>query len=254
MAVDGGDPLEGPSWLFASIKKKKRKSSVVRKLSCILSDMDSTAGTSSVDNSELELLETSSNNASGMVLDKDLRHSEPQDDQENVPLDGERTILNPGSRVSVAASPRTPLSSLKARLEDGVNIKEARIMLNNVGVTPETTDSPSIGKNKDLTLDQLFSFGLRSDSDESSLLKRKFGSLEQEGSSVSQPTVMLKKARTTDIAAASRMEVRLENVIQPQEPEKPTEGRSRRQRAGQVSYKEASVRQKMRQVTFYKLQ
>jgi len=250
MAMDGEDPLEGPSWLFASIKKKKRKSSAVRKLSCILSDMDSTAGTSSIDNSELELLETSSANASGMVLDKDLRQSGPQDDQENVPLDdGERTILNPGSRVSVAASPRTPLTSLKTRLEDGVNIKEARIMLSNVGVTPETTDSPSVGKNKDLTLDQLFSFGIRSDSDESSLLKRKFGSLEQEGSSVSQPTVMLKKARTTDIAAASRMEVRLENVSQPPEPEieKPAEGRSRRQRAGQVSYKEVSVRQKMRQ-------
>ena len=133
MAVGGGDPLEGPSWLFASIKKKKRKSSAVRKLSCILSDMDSTAGTSSIDNSELELLETSSANASGMVLEKDLRQSGPQDDQENVPLDdGERTILNPGSRVSVAASPRTPLTSLKTRLEDGVNIKEARIMLSNV--------------------------------------------------------------------------------------------------------------------------
>ena len=116
------------------------------------------------------------------------------------------------------------------------------------------TDSPSVGKNKDLTLDQLFSFGLRTDSDESSLLKRKFGSLEQEGSSVSQPTVMLKKARTTDIAAASRMEVRLENVSkpQPQEIEKPAEGRSRRQRGGAVSYKEASVRQKMRQVKHWK--
>ena len=32
-----------------------------------------------------------------MVLDKDL------DDQENVPLYGERTFLNPGSRVSVEA-------------------------------------------------------------------------------------------------------------------------------------------------------
>ena len=76
-------------------------------------------------------------------------------------------------------------------------------MLNNVGVTPELTDSPTVGKNKDLTLDQLFGFGLRSDSDESSLLKRKFGSLEQEGSSVSQPTVMLKKARTTDGLSAA---------------------------------------------------
>ena len=195
MAVDGGDPLEGPSWLFASIKKKKRKSNAVRKLSCIMSDLDNTAGSSSMEESELELLETSSNTASGMVLDKDLRPSEPIDDQENVPLDGERTMLNPGSRVSVsiASSPRTPLTSLKTRLEDGVNIKEARIMLNNVGVTPGTTDSPTVGKNKDLTLDQLFGFGLRSDSDESSLLKRKFGSLEQEGSSVSQPTVMLKE-------------------------------------------------------------
>ena len=257
MAVDGGDPLEGPSWLFASIKKKKRKSNAVRKLSCIMSDLDNTVGTSSMDNSELELLETSSNNASGMVLDMDLRPSEPHDDQGIVPLDGERTMLNPGSRVSIASSPRTPLTSLKTRLEDGVNIKEARIMLNNVGVTSESTESPTVGKNKDLTLDQLFGFGLRSDSDETSLLKRKFGSLEQEGSCVSQPTVILKMARFTDIAAASvqlqqNIEVRLENVSQPREaePEKPAEpeGRSRRQRAGQVSYKELSVRQKMRQV------
>ena len=64
MAVDGGDPLEGPSWLFASIKKKKRKSNAVRKLSCIMSDLDNTAGSSSMEESELELLETSSNNAS----------------------------------------------------------------------------------------------------------------------------------------------------------------------------------------------
>ena len=60
----------------------------MRKLSCIMSDLDNTAGTSSMDDSELELLETSSNNASGMVLGKDLCPSEPQDDQENVPLDG----------------------------------------------------------------------------------------------------------------------------------------------------------------------
>ena len=53
-----------------------------------MSDLDYTAGTSSMDDSELELLETSSNNASGMVLGKDLCPSEPQDDQENVPLDG----------------------------------------------------------------------------------------------------------------------------------------------------------------------
>ena len=141
-------------------------------------------------------------------------------------------MLNPGSRVSVASSPRTPLTSLNTRLEDGVNIKEARIMLNNVGVTPELTDSPTVGKNKDLTLDQLFGFGLRSDSDESSLLKRKFGSLEQEGSSVSQPTVMLKKARTTDISVQlqQHVQVRLENVSQPREsePEKPAEPEGRK--------------------------
>ena len=63
---------------------------------------------------------------------------------------------------------------------------------------------------------------------------------------MSQLTVMLKKARTTDITAASvklqqNIEVRLENVSQPREaePEKPAEpeGRARRLGAGQVSYK-----------------
>ena len=247
---DGCDPLEGPSWLFASAKKKKRKSSAVRKLSCIMSDLDNTAGTSSMDGSELEVLETSSGNHSGLVLDKDLRlpNVAVHDDQENVPLDGERTILNPGSRVSVAASPRTPLTSLR--------IKEARIMLSNVGATPQSSDSPTVGRNKDRTLDQLFALGLRNDSDEGSL-KRKFGS---EGSNVSQPTVAVKKARITDIAQQlnQNLEVRVENVGQQrktnesgnseQPADNPVEGRSRRAKS-QVSYKEVSVTQKMRQVT-----
>ena len=87
------DPLEGPSWLFASVKKKKRRSSAVKKLSCIMSDLDNTdTNTSALDSSDID--------PSGQfVLDRDLRQSINQpivtpdilvedgdSNQENVPI------------------------------------------------------------------------------------------------------------------------------------------------------------------------
>ena len=44
--------LEGPSWLFASVQKKKRRSGAVRKLSCIMSDLD-TSSASVLDTSDI---------------------------------------------------------------------------------------------------------------------------------------------------------------------------------------------------------
>ena len=77
------DPLEGPSWLFASVHKKKRRSSAVRKLSCVWSDSEraSTMGssgraTSSFDCSDIDISSggegASSREVSGYVLDRDL--------------------------------------------------------------------------------------------------------------------------------------------------------------------------------------
>merc|ERR1719186_210666 len=78
------DPLEGPSWLFASVHKKKRRSSAVRKLSAVWSDSErgssvGTSGritTSSLDSSDLDMSSpgegASSREVSGYVLDRDL--------------------------------------------------------------------------------------------------------------------------------------------------------------------------------------
>eukprot|EP00092_Neocalanus_flemingeri_P005808 GFUD01006251.1.p1 GENE.GFUD01006251.1~~GFUD01006251.1.p1 ORF type:complete len:1390 (+),score=406.14 GFUD01006251.1:54-4223(+) len=78
------DPLEGPSWLFASVHKKKRRSSVARKLSAVWSDNErastmgssSGRGTSSLDSSDLDYSSAgegaSSREVSGYVLDRDL--------------------------------------------------------------------------------------------------------------------------------------------------------------------------------------
>eukprot|EP00092_Neocalanus_flemingeri_P016972 GFUD01018357.1.p1 GENE.GFUD01018357.1~~GFUD01018357.1.p1 ORF type:complete len:1382 (-),score=385.34 GFUD01018357.1:112-4257(-) len=78
------DSLEGPSWLFASVHKKKRRSSVARKLSAVWSDNErastmgssSGRGTSSLDSSDLDYSSAgegaSSREVSGYVLERDL--------------------------------------------------------------------------------------------------------------------------------------------------------------------------------------
>ena len=261
---------EGPSWLFASVKKKKRKSSAVKKLSCIMSDLDSTAASQSatLDSSDLE---TSSTNVSvsGSVLDRDLRQSvaanqeEPQDEtqdenQENIPIRGESASSSRPLPV-----PRTPLTNLMLTCPDDggseVRLKEARILLNNVG-TPNSAeeDSPIIMlKRKKMTLDDLFSLGTRQDDsrgDEGSSSKRKFGSDSQVVESTKAP----KKARTTDMAANAMLnvEVRLEKCGRTSSEASEDNvrlaaaeegGRSRRQRS-QVSYKEPAIGKKLRQV------
>ena len=262
---------EGPSWLFASVKKKKRKSSAVKKLSCIMSDLDSTAASQSatLDSSDLE---TSSTNVSvsGSVLDRDLRQSvaanqeEPQDEtqdenQENIPIRGESASSSRPLPV-----PRTPLTNLMLTCPDDggseVRLKEARILLNNVG-TPNSAeeDSPIIMlKRKKMTLDDLFSLGTRQEEDrgdEGSSSKRKFGSDSQVVESTKAP----KKARTTDMAANAMLqnvEVRLEKCGRTSSEASEDNvrlaaaeegGRSRRQRS-QVSYKEPAIGKKLRQV------
>ena len=264
------DPLEGPSWLFASVKKKKRRSSAVKKLSCIMSDLDNTdTNTSALDSSDID--------PSGQfVLDRDLRQSINQpivtpdilvedgdSNQENVPINEDIPNVSNITATRDLQTPRTPLSSLGTCLDEGgnqINLKEARIMLNNVGVdgqnSPRNVITPSpvlISRKKTLTLDELFSFGVREDL--TPKLKRKYGSDSQVGEV--QPK--LKKARNTEVPQSSNvrlqnLEVRLEkNICQTDKPEEDhppvveAGGRSRRQKSS-VSYKEPSLGKKMRQV------
>ena len=275
------DPLEGPSWLFASVKKKKRRSSAVKKLSCIMSDLDNTDNNSALDNSDID---PSSREPSGQfVLDRDLRQSlmvensnnqqpilspdivvDDDSNQENVPINEDITNAANISGTRDLQTPRTPLSSLGTCLDEGgnsINLKEARIMLNNVGVDGQNNSgnivvSPSpvlLTRKKTLTLDELFSFGVRDDL--TPKMKRKYGSDSQVGGCQPKP---LKKARNTEVPQTANvrlhnLEVRLEkNICQADKPEEEptvveTGGRSRRQKST-VSYKEPSLGKKMRQV------
>jgi len=268
----GIDPMEGPSWLFASVKKKKRRSSAVRKLSCIMSDLDNTAS-SSLDGSQSEESRPSSN----FVLDPDLRESmlpetvgnivqnilddDDESNQENVPLETYPNSGRVGSRLSSSSSSRTPLSSLETCVDDRgnqVNLKEARIMLNNVGVDSidNVVDSVSPAPRlKKMTLDDLFSNGVRSDYTEVTF-KRKFGSDSQ----VADSSKTKKKPRTTEVTSnvkLQNLEVRLENLASPvvESPQsnvetnndQQIEGRSRRRNKSQVSYKEPGLGKKLRQ-------
>ena len=277
------DPLEGPSWLFASVKKKKRRSSAVKKLSCIMSDLDNTDNNSALDNSDID---PSSREPSGQfVLDRDLRQSlvvehsnnpailspdiveDGDSNQENVPVNEDIENAANISGTRDLATPRTPLSSLGTCLDEGgnsINLKEARIMLNNVGVDGQNSSrnvlSPSpvlMTRKNTLTLDELFSFGIRDDI--TPKLKRKYGSDSQVGESQPKP---LKKARNTEVPQSANvrlqnLEVRLEkNICQADKPEEDptvveTGGRSRRQKSA-VSYKEPSLGKKMRQVCSFK--
>ena len=275
------DPMEGPSWLFASVKKKKRRTSAVKKLSCIMSDLD---------NSEEELdlsLDSNLGDQQGeFVLDKDLRQSQlpsqEDDNQENVPLDdGDEVRLSNEPRNQVTVTPRTPLSSLRTCLDDGgnqVSLKEARVMLNNVSnVSLEGTasgeDSPFLtNRKKTMTLDELFMSSKTKDDYDESLTcvgaKRKFGSEPRMG----EATKPSKKPRTTELPSTTsasfnlvqNVEVRLEKNLGLSNDENSliqgnrtstesqagseTEGRSSRRAKTKVSYKEPALGKKLRQV------
>jgi len=268
MVADGADPMEGPSWLFASVKKKKRRSSAVKKLSCIMSDLDNTED-DSLDDSNL------GDTPGAFVLDRDLRQSQllpavnpssqDDNDQENVPLDdGGEVNISLEQRNPVIVTPRTPLSSLKTCLDEGgnrVNLKEARVMLNNVSnVSLEGTtsggESPLLtNRKKTMTLEELFSLGTRDDEEEADVnmsstgAKRKFGSEPRMG----EATKPSKKPRTTStgFSLMQNVEVRIEksiqaNVSSESQASSETEGRSRRAKAN-VSYKEPALGKKLRQ-------
>merc|ERR1712048_98763 len=246
--------------------------------SCIMSELDNTdSNTSALDSSDID---PSSREPSGQfVLDRDLRQSllssinqpivtpdilveDGDSNQENVPINEDIPNVTNITGTRDLQTPRTPLSSLGTCLDEGgnqINLKEARIMLNNVGVdgqnSPRKVISPSpvlISKKKTLTLDELFSFGVREDL--TPKLKRKYGSDSQVGEV--QPK--LKKARNTEVPQSSNvrlqnLEVRLEkNICQTDKPEEDhppvveAGGRSRRQKTS-VSYKEPSLGKKMRQ-------
>ena len=282
--MDINDPMEGPSWLFASVKKKKRRSSVVKKLSCIMSDLDNTETNTSHDDSDIGGADSGSG---GFVLDQDLRQSNEDVevdhfDQENVPVTDDDLANMSGVRNLV--TPRAPLSSLKTCVDEGgnlVNLKEARVMLNNVSMdhitgSTEQHESPLLGgRKKTMTLDELFSLGTKEDcGDTSTSTKRKFRS----DSKMEDQTKAQKRPRATELGstAASTSGVKLQNLevrleknnvglgsnedavdntasASSSEPQHSVSedpqpgGRSRRTKAA-VSYKEPALGKKLRQV------
>ena len=146
------DPLEGPSWLFASVKKKKkRRSSAARKLSVLLSDSErdsvQTNSGRSVklsknegvfnssdinlpseaeeildDSSDFELdqdllenavMLTPQHESEKSVFDDNMDLTSNNDDQENNPLQVSGGAIDENNlSISVSQGSRTPLSSL----------------------------------------------------------------------------------------------------------------------------------------------
>jgi len=110
------DPLEGPSWLFASVHKKKRRSSAVRKLSCVWSDserastMGSSSGraTTSLDSSDIDISSggegASSREVSGYVLDRDLLENAVVVHTPDATLEASTLEPTPGNSVSCLAN------------------------------------------------------------------------------------------------------------------------------------------------------
>eukprot|EP00090_Calanus_glacialis_P007812 TRINITY_DN16251_c0_g1_i1.p1 TRINITY_DN16251_c0_g1~~TRINITY_DN16251_c0_g1_i1.p1 ORF type:complete len:1069 (-),score=415.63 TRINITY_DN16251_c0_g1_i1:309-3422(-) len=120
------DPLEGPSWLFASVHKKKRRSSAVRKLSAVWSDSEraSTMGssgraTSSLDSSDIDMSGASSREVSGYVLDRDLLETAVVNATPEVSLDTSTVEATPARPAqSSTSSVATSTNSVTAFEED----------------------------------------------------------------------------------------------------------------------------------------
>jgi len=285
------DPMEGPSWLFAP-STKKRRSSVARRLSAVLSDSErgssrSTAtmnctskATLSLNSSDIDVSNTgdglSSAEVSGYVLDRDLletavmlpshdasidksgpvvddgarvtsdddmmdltRPAESQvtdqrlnsSNQENAPVElvEHSGIYESNISISVSNTPRTPLSSLtytdssgevvkfNPRTDTGVTVarlREARILLDNVGMGDEGATTPyklsecyiDLSPGRSMSLDQLFSLGLRagiaSPNESPKVMKRKHVS------EMTNAVTPSKKRRMTDMPSYRQRGVR----------------------------------------------
>merc|ERR1719186_1833957 len=123
------DPLEGPSWLFASVHKKKRRSSAVRKLSAVWSDSErgssvGTSGritTSSLDSSDLDMSSpgegASSREVSGYVLDRDLLETAVVVATPDVTLETSSAEVTPAKPASSSSS-NGAVNSITAFEED----------------------------------------------------------------------------------------------------------------------------------------
>merc|ERR1719186_2115253 len=126
------DPLEGPSWLFASVHKKKRRSSAVRKLSAVWSDSErgssvGTTGTSgritpsSLDSSDLDMSSpgegASSREVSGYVLDRDLLETAVVVATPDVTLETSSAEVTP-AKPATSSSSNVAVNSVTAFEED----------------------------------------------------------------------------------------------------------------------------------------
>jgi len=237
------DPTEGPSWLFASVKKKKKRRTASKKLTAIFSDLD--VSTSSTADTSGNVMLVLPDNLESPAVDR-------EENQENE--ESEQAAAVPVREPSDGA--RTPLSPLSQHRDESghlVNIREPRIMLSNVGIQGEALGHSPLVKGK-RTLDELFS--LVRNSSPSRQSKRKCSS--DPHSELHSRQVGAKKARCTDLPVLSdlqprlqELEVRLEKVEvtarEASDDSGQTEGGRRRRNRSQVSYKEPSLGKKLRQ-------
>ena len=247
------DPTEGPSWLFASVKKKKKRKAASKKLSAIFSDLD-VSSTSNV-----------SSDASGSFRLADHLEAPVGVVAALSPENQENESSDPAGVFVREQADRTPLSPLTQHRDDNghmVNILEPRVLLSNVGVETQEAEASSspIGKGK-RTLDELFS--LVRDASPPSVCpspgkvrysKRKCSSDPR--SEQHDTTRNVRAKRATEPPRLQSLEVRLEKIDVLQdvgnssaETDVAREGRAKRNRS-QVSYKEPSLGKKLRQVKF----
>ena len=238
------DPREGPSWLFASVKKKKKRKNASKKLSAIFSDLDVTANLSADNSGNFLLAEALESPA--------LERGENEENLPDLPGSAEEPREQPGE----SQAGRTPLSPLTThRDETGqlVNIREPRIFLSNVGTS---NNSPAAKQSRNL--DEFFS-RVRSVSPSQAgaarSSKRKWSSNpdSEAGREAITATRGTKKPRATDLPRIHQEELS-DNVSTTSSStasraveSSEGEGRVRRQRS-QVSYKEPSLGTKLRQV------
>ena len=241
------DPREGPSWLFASVKKKKKRKNASKKLSAIFSDLDVTTNVSA--DSSFHLAEALESPAVGR-----------EENQENQPGRAETEEPAGGSQAGAGRTPLSPLSPHRDETGQLVNIMEPRIVLNNVGLfggqgSPGQTNSPVVKEKR--TLEEFFSRVMSASPSQSAVggrfSKRKCSSDPQrDREGLGQRT---KKPRATDLPSlASRHQEEVEHTEvsssgSSSRASSEVEGRVRRQRS-QVSYKEPSLGKKLRQVKY----
>jgi len=123
-----GNPMEGPSWLFASVEKKRRTSRAAKKLSKILSEDGAGSSDSSYSPEESDLSEENSPGLeTGFVLDRDL-------------LQPEAAGHEVGRGSSLTSRTSTDIMDMElTRTENGENVNDTSLDNSNLSISVNTS-------------------------------------------------------------------------------------------------------------------